>query len=244
MVNAFYITIVTACIVMITTLIAPTVTYADQIIVVQMKGKDVGETRNIPSIEATDTAEGNCFDVPMLDPKNQKRLGTVTRCFTDVKTVEDGMALTETTFLQFEDGTIVARSRPTIQPILDDRAKMTHLISAVPTPYVTNLLVEHSTETYKDMAGSLRYGGIIDLSNFRENNELTFDDLALIKFADIKEQVLHVQKQLKEDQFYTGALDGILGPNTKAAIRTYQDKHGLPKTGELDAATRKALGVQ
>lgn len=27
------------------------------------------------------------------------------------------------------------------------------------------------------MPGSLRYGGVVDLSNFQEKNELTFDEL-------------------------------------------------------------------
>jgi hypothetical protein len=146
--------------------------------------------------------------------------------------------------LKFADGTIVARSRPTIQPILDDAADMTHLVGAVPTPYVTNLLVDQSTEAYRDKAGSLRYGGVMNLSRFKENNEIIFDDLALVTFVDIKDQVLQAQRRLQADQFYSGAMDGILGPNTKAAIRTYQAKHGLPETGELDLATRKALGIQ
>jgi hypothetical protein len=244
MMKMFHMTIGAACIAMAIALLAPVAAHADQIRVVQMKGKAVGETRTIPSIEATGTTEGNCFDVPLLDPKNQNHLGTATRCFTDVQTVRDGLALTETTFLKFEDGTIVARSRVTIQPLLDDSAEMTHLMGAVPPPFVTNLLVEHSTGAFKGMPGSFRFGGVVDLSSFRENNELTFDDLALITFADIKEQVAQAQKRLREDQFYTGAIDGILGPNTKAAIRAYQAKHGLPKTGKLDAATRKALGVQ
>jgi hypothetical protein len=244
MMAVFRIKIATAFIAIAAVWLAPVVGYADQIIVVQMKGKSTGETRSIPSIDATGTTEGNCFDVPMIDPKNQQQLGTATRCFTDVQTVQDGLALTETMFLKFADGTIVARSRPTIQPILDDAADMTHLIGAVPTPYVTNLLVDQSTETYRDMAGSLRYGGVMNLNRFKENNEITFDDLALVTFVDIKDQVLQAQRRLQADQFYSGAMDGILGPNTKTAIRTYQAKHGLPKTGELDLATRKALGIQ
>jgi hypothetical protein len=68
-------------------------------LVVRMQGKDVGETRTIPAIEATGTREGNCFDVALLDPKNQNRLGTAPRCFTDIQTVQDGLALTETTIL-------------------------------------------------------------------------------------------------------------------------------------------------
>jgi hypothetical protein len=244
MMNAFQTTIVTACFAVVTVLTAPVIASADPARVVQMKGKAVGETRTIPAIEATGTTEGNCFDVALLDPKNQNRLGTATRCFTDVQTVQDGLALTETTFLQFQEGTIAARSRATIQPILDDSAEMTHLIGAVPESFVTNLLDEHSTETYRGIPGSLRYGGVVNLSNFREKNELTFDDLAFITFADITEQVSQAQKRLREAQLYAGGVDGILGPNTKAAIRKYQAKHGLPKTGELDAVTRKALGVQ
>jgi hypothetical protein len=244
MMVVFRIKIVTALIAMAAAWLAPVMGYADQMIVVQMKGKSTGETRSIPSIDATGTTEGNCFDVPMIDPKNQQQLGMATRCFTDVQTVQEGLALTETTFLKFADGTIVARSRPTIQPILDDAADMTHLIGAVPTPYVTNLLVDQSTEAYRDKAGSLRYGGVMDLNRFKENNEITFDDLALVTFVDIKDQVLQAQRRLQADRFYSGAMDGILGPNTKAAIRTYQAKHGLPETGELDLATRKALGIQ
>jgi len=243
MTKAFQVKVATACMALAAVCIAPMAAYADQMLV-QMKGKAVGETREIPAIETTGTTEGNCFDVPMLDPRNQNQIGTATRCFTDVKTMQDGLALTETTFLKFADGTIVARSRPTIQPILDGTGDMTHLIGSVPEPFATNLLVENSTERFKNMPGNLRSGGVVNLTNFKEKNELTFDDLALITFVDMKDQVVQAQRRLHEAQFYTGTMDGIMGPNTKDAIREYQAKHGLPRTGDLDAATRKALGVQ
>ena len=244
MINTFYTLMTTICISIITLLTSSTLSYADRIVVMQMKGKAIGETRTIPEIESTGTTEGNCFDVPMVDLETQQRLGTATRCFTDIKSSGDGLGLTETTFLKFSDGEIVSRSRSTVQPTLDSGAEMTHLINAVAPQYVTNLLVEQNTEAYKDLAGSFRYGGPIDLSRFRDHNEIAFDNIGLITFADIKEQVLQVQKRLQEYQFYSGALDGILGPNTKEAIRRYQAKHGLPETGELDAVTRKALDVQ
>ncbi|MGO8865193.1 MAG: peptidoglycan-binding domain-containing protein [Alphaproteobacteria bacterium] len=40
-----------------------------------------------------------------------------------------------------------------------------------------------------------------------------------------------------------GALkvDGILGPKTRAALKSYQQAHGLKATGRLDKATRAAL---
>ncbi len=44
---------------------------------------------------------------------------------------------------------------------------------------------------------------------------------------------------------YAGDLvvDGIPGPKTAAALREFQSRSGLPTTGVLDAATRRALGV-
>ncbi|HKO09129.1 MAG TPA: peptidoglycan-binding domain-containing protein [Alphaproteobacteria bacterium] len=37
------------------------------------------------------------------------------------------------------------------------------------------------------------------------------------------------------------AADGILGPKTHAALKSYQQAHGLKATGRLDKATRAAL---
>jgi hypothetical protein len=238
-------TVIPSVLMMLTPMLAaPVGAQADQMRVVQLKGKAVGETRPIPAVDASNTAEGNCFDVDMLDPETHKQLGAATRCFTDVTTVGEGLGLTETTFLRFPEGTIVGRNRVTIQPLIDRATEMTHLLGAVPAPFVTNLLADYSTEKFKAMQGRLRLGGVADLTNFREKNELTFDDLAVVAFTDMQEQVKQAQILLQEADLYDGAIDGLLGPQTRSAIRDYQTKHGLPTTGELDEATRKALGVQ
>jgi hypothetical protein len=216
---------------------------ADQMIVVHLKGEATGETRPIPVIEETGTTEGNCFDVELLDPKDNSQLGTASRCFTDTQSTQDGIALTETSFFTLQGGTIVARSRVTIQPLLETVDNMTHLIGAVPAAYVNNLLVDHNSGQFQGMSGRLRSGGVVDLSNFRENNKLVFDDIAVITFVDNREQVKRVQALLEEANMYTGDIDGIFGPNTASALRQYQTKHGLPVTGELDEATRKALSI-
>jgi cell wall-associated NlpC family hydrolase len=39
------------------------------------------------------------------------------------------------------------------------------------------------------------------------------------------------------------AVDGIVGPQTRAAIKAFESAHGLPVTGEPDAATLSAVGV-
>jgi len=39
----------------------------------------------------------------------------------------------------------------------------------------------------------------------------------------------------------SGSLDGLIGPQTRAALRAFQQKEGLPLTDELDAATTERL---
>jgi peptidoglycan hydrolase-like protein with peptidoglycan-binding domain len=56
--------------------------------------------------------------------------------------------------------------------------------------------------------------------------------------------VLQAQERLKAAGFEPGPLDGTLGPQTRDALRRYQKTYQLPATGELDAATLKALGIQ
>jgi peptidoglycan hydrolase-like protein with peptidoglycan-binding domain len=58
-----------------------------------------------------------------------------------------------------------------------------------------------------------------------------------------KGQIQVVQERLKEFGFDPGPVDGVLHPQTEAAIRQYQEKHGLPVSGALDEATRESLQV-
>jgi peptidoglycan hydrolase-like protein with peptidoglycan-binding domain len=60
---------------------------------------------------------------------------------------------------------------------------------------------------------------------------------------DSRERIRQAQKQLQEEGFTPGSIDGVLGRQTRVALQQYQAKRGLPKTGELDEATRKALGI-
>jgi Putative peptidoglycan binding domain len=49
------------------------------------------------------------------------------------------------------------------------------------------------------------------------------------------------QERLRAAGFNPGSIDGVLGPQTKEALRRYQASHGLPATGVLDEATRQVL---
>ncbi len=57
--------------------------------------------------------------------------------------------------------------------------------------------------------------------------------------GDIKK----VQETLRDKGYYTAPVDGIMGPQTRAAIRQYQQSENLPVTGHLDGETAGKLGV-
>lgn len=57
--------------------------------------------------------------------------------------------------------------------------------------------------------------------------------------ADIKE----VQKRLKKWGYYTGAVDGINGPQTIAAVKKFQKKYGLTQDGVVGPLTAKKMGI-
>ena len=56
-------------------------------------------------------------------------------------------------------------------------------------------------------------------------------------------EVLAVQTALRRQGYYTGPLDGRLGPDTQAAILNYQTVNKQPPTGVIDRATLSTLGV-
>jgi peptidoglycan hydrolase-like protein with peptidoglycan-binding domain len=53
--------------------------------------------------------------------------------------------------------------------------------------------------------------------------------------------VRDVQRQLKAQGFYPGAIDGDLGSQTATALRAYQRSYRLPETGRLDDTTLQSL---
>ncbi len=62
--------------------------------------------------------------------------------------------------------------------------------------------------------------------------------------ASKSDNVLVVQKKLKELGYAPGVPDGIWGQKTEAAVQQYQQDKHLPTTGRLDAETLKRLGLK
>ena len=55
--------------------------------------------------------------------------------------------------------------------------------------------------------------------------------------------IANVQTALQEQGYYRDAVDGLIGPNTRAALSAYQRDHGLPITAAIDGPTLQALGL-
>lgn len=64
----------------------------------------------------------------------------------------------------------------------------------------------------------------------------------LSAFAD--GNVRAAQEKLREGGFYLGQSTGVYDSQTSAAVTRYQIRQGLEITGQLDAATARALGTQ
>ena len=55
---------------------------------------------------------------------------------------------------------------------------------------------------------------------------------------------LETQIALARSGFSSGSIDGVMGPQTRSALRAFQGSRHLPVTGEIDAATRQALQLE
>lgn len=59
-----------------------------------------------------------------------------------------------------------------------------------------------------------------------------------------REHVKAAQQALKEKGYDPGTTDGVMGPQTQAALKDFQKAQGLQETGRLDAETMAKLGVE
>jgi hypothetical protein len=55
--------------------------------------------------------------------------------------------------------------------------------------------------------------------------------------------IANVQSALQQQGYYNDAVDGLIGPNTRAALSNFQRDHQLPITAAIDGPTLQALGL-
>jgi hypothetical protein len=60
---------------------------------------------------------------------------------------------------------------------------------------------------------------------------------------DPAQVVANVQSALQQQGYYQGEIDGVLGPETRAALAEYQTAQGIEPTGAVDEPTLETLGM-
>ncbi len=68
-------------------------------------------------------------------------------------------------------------------------------------------------------------------------------DAAVLKRGSRGDEVVTLQKKLKQWGYYDGAVDGVFGPGTEKAVQYFQRKNGLTADGVVGAKTAAALGM-
>lgn len=55
--------------------------------------------------------------------------------------------------------------------------------------------------------------------------------------------VAQTQTLILRDGYYRSGVDGIYGPSTEVAVRSFQSRAGISPSGQLDMGTLTALGL-
>ncbi len=68
-------------------------------------------------------------------------------------------------------------------------------------------------------------------------------DAASYKRGSSGETVSKIQETLKNQGFYSGAVDGVYGSGTEQAVKAFQQAYGLSVDGKAGAQTLAAMGI-
>jgi peptidoglycan hydrolase-like protein with peptidoglycan-binding domain len=59
-----------------------------------------------------------------------------------------------------------------------------------------------------------------------------------------QQEIRQVQEALKNQGHDPGPVDGVMGPQTRQALRAFQSSNGLKQTGMLDPETKQKLNIE
>lgn len=89
-----------------------------------------------------------------------------------------------------------------------------------------------SAQQTPSMSGNTQYNSP-DLASTSQSS----GDSGRMSQADVRQ----MQQKLQQEGLYHGKIDGLVGPGTQEALRTYQRKNGLPVTATPDQQTLSSL---
>ena len=85
--------------------------------------------------------------------------------------------------------------------------------------------------------------GIAHSASVAETAQTAIVEAAVLRQGSTGGEVKEVQRRLKQWGYYSGAVDGIFGSGTRAAVVSFQKKNGLTADGVVGKATYAALGM-
>lgn len=124
-----------------------------------------------------------CFDVDLVNAKNQQLIGTGTDCLSDITPTGTGLALVGTTFFHLPEGDLVVRGKTTVQPVFQPIVtpggqNITHTTGAAG---IGDAVIA-GTGRFAGAVATARLSGMVDLSGFTGNvgDPISFDCLFVV----------------------------------------------------------------
>ena len=152
--------------------------------ILNLKGTGTMYVNTVPDIDGDgNDDEAYCFDVELINMRNQKVIGTATDCLANITPVGDGVAVVGTTYFHLPQGTLISRGLTTAQPVV-------HLTTTTSGQPVTHITGASSTENailggtngFEQSTGTVRLSGMVDMSGFMGNpgDPVSFDCIFVI----------------------------------------------------------------
>lgn len=117
----------------------------------------------------------------------------------------------------------------------------TTVTKVVPVDYEREIMTEVQPATEKRVAVPATYETVEQKVLVTPARQYCTQILCDVNATENK--IVEVQKALQAAGFYSGPIDGVLGPVTMAGVTAYQQSKGMAADGYLTMETVKALGI-
>lgn len=155
--------------------------------VLKLAGTGFMYPMEVPGMEEGDEPmEAMCFDVDLINAKNNKMIGTGIDCLSNVDVKENGnVSLIGTTYFHLIKGTLIVRGAVTVQPVPEDFKLVGadgHQYSHITGAASDEDSIIGGTGKFANSSGRARLSGMVDMSEFtmNEGDPLTFNCLFVV----------------------------------------------------------------
>ena len=156
-------------------------------LVLKLAGTGFMYPMEVPGMEeGDDPMEAMCFDIDLVNVKNNKIIGTGTDCLSNVDVKENGnVSLIGTTYFHLRKGTLIARGAVTVQPVPEDFKLVGadgHQYSHITGAASDEDSIIGGTGKFANSTGRARLSGMVDMTEFtmNEGDPLAFNCLFVV----------------------------------------------------------------